>query len=321
MKIVHVARFGGAEELQLIERETPVAGPGQILVDVKASGINFADVMARGGHYPGIKSAPFDPGFEVAGVVSGVGDGVSGFQIGDRAIGLVASGGYATHAILEAATALPLPENLDFAPATALLIQGLTAYFLLETAGLKVGETVLIPSAAGGVGSLAVQIAKLKGAGTVIGLASPTKHERVTALGTDAVFDYTQPGWSKAVREATQGHGIDIYLDSQGDLEGEGTQTFADQARWMIYGGQAEGAGVLTAQKMWELVFQNVTLRGYTVYSNMGEMKRAWDEMIGWVLAGQLKIHAEDRFSLSDADKAHTAIEARQTTGKVVLEP
>lgn len=105
MKIVHVARFGGSQELQLVERETPVAGPDQLLVEVKASGINFADVMARGGTYPSVPRAPFDPGFEVEGIVLGVGEGVSGFQNGDRVMGLVPGGGYATHAVLDAARA------------------------------------------------------------------------------------------------------------------------------------------------------------------------------------------------------------------------
>jgi len=318
MKIVHVARFGGAEELQLIERETPVAGPNQLLVEVKASGINFADVMARGGAYPGVKSAPFDPGLEVAGVVTGVGEGVAGFENGDRVMGLLLGGGYATHALLDAATAIKVPDALDFAPATALLVQGLTAYFLLEAGSLKPGQSVLIPSAAGGVGSLAVQIAKLKGAGQVIGLASARKHEMVRDLDADAVFDYSQPGWAKSVLDATKGKGVDIYLDSQGDLAGEGVQTLGEKAHWLIFGWQSGNQGALDVGN---LLFRNITLRGYSVYSDMHQIGRALQEMIGWAVSGQLRIESTSRFALADVAQAHRAIETRQTTGKVILEP
>lgn len=318
MKIIHVARFGGVEELQLIERPTPAPGPNQILVENRASGLNFADVMARAGTYPGVRSAPFDPGFEVAGVVAGVGEGVSDFQVGDRVMGMLPGGGYATHALLDAPTAVKLPGDLDFAPATALLVQGLTAYFLLEAGGLGAGDTVLIPSAAGGVGSLATQIARLKGAGKVIGLASPRKHDAVRNLGADAVFDYTQPGWGQQVFDATGGKGVDIYLDSQGDLAGEGVQTLGDKARWLIFGFQSGGQGALD---LGSLIFRNITLRGYTVYSDMHQVGRALSDMIGWTLGGQLQIEVGNRFALAEAAQAHAAIEARGTSGKVVLEP
>jgi NADPH2:quinone reductase len=321
MNIVEFARFGGPEELQLIEVPTPQPGAGQILIEVKASGINFADVMARSGVYPNVRSAPFRPGFEAAGVVTVVGEGVENFAVGDRAMALLRSAGYATHAILEASQAVKLPDTLDFAPATALLVQGLTAYFLLEEGNVGTGKSVLIPSAAGGVGSLAVQIAKLRGAGPIIGLASPRKHEAVKQLGADAVFDYTQPGWSKQVKEATGGRGIDIFLDSQGDVTGEGVDTLADKAMWMVYGGQAQGGGVLDAERLWDLVFRNITLRGYTVFSNAPDFGRALEEMFGWVASGQLIIEAGHRFPLAKAAEAHEAIENRQTTGKVVLEP
>ncbi len=218
MQSIHVEKFGGPDVLQLVEEPNPAPQARQIVVEVKASGINFADIMARDGHYPGVPSAPFRPGFEVAGVVTAWGDGVTGFGGGERVMGLVSGGGYASYAVLNASEAFALPDTLDFASATALLIQGLTAYFLLETGDLRPGGSVLIPGAAGGVGSLAVQIAKLKGAGKVIGLASPAKHALVRSLGADAVIDYTQPGWSKQVVAETGGQGVDIFLDSAGRL-------------------------------------------------------------------------------------------------------
>ena len=319
MQIVEVKQFGGPETLELIEEPTPAPKAGQIVVEVKASGINFADIMAREGHYPAVKEVPFRPGFEVAGVVSQRGDGVQGHQIGERVMGVV-QGGYADYAALDAANAYVLPDGLDFAPATALLIQGLTAYFLLETGHLQAGQTVLIPGAAGGVGSLAVQIAKLKGAGKVIGLASPSKHEFVRSLGADAVFDYTQPGWSKSVKAEAGDAGISVFLDSQGDLGSEAFDTLGEKAHWLVYGGQSGSGSGLNVERLWPLVFKNITLRGYTVYANVADYGRGIAEMMEWAVSGKLKISTQS-FPLADAAKAHEAISARQTTGKVVLEP
>lgn len=321
MKTILVEQFGGPEVLQVVERPDPVAGAGQVLVDVKACGLNFADIMARAGQYPPMSQVPLVPGFEVAGVVAQVGEGVEGFAPGDRVMGMVAGGGYASRAALEASRAVKLPGSLDFAPASALLVQGLTAYFLLEEARLQPGETVLIPSAAGGVGSLAIQIAKLKGAGKVIGLASPGKHERVRELGADFVFDYNVAGWSKFVLEAAGEAGVDVYLDSQGDLAGEGVETLGEGARWMVFGGQASGEGVLTQAKVFEMLFKNITLRGYAVYHNASDFPRALAEMIDWVSSGRLQIESSSRFALEDAAGAHRAVEERRTSGKVVLEP
>lgn len=321
MKTILVEQFGGPEVLQVVERPDPVAQAGQVLVDIQACGLNFADIMARAGQYPPLSEVPLVPGFEVAGVVAEVGEGVEGFSVGDRVMGMMFGGGYTSKAALDAAQAIKLPQELDFAPATALLVQGLTAYFLLEEARLQAGETVLIPSAAGGVGSLAIQIAKLKGAGKVIGLASPSKHGRVRELGADYVFDYNTAGWFKDVLEATGEAGVDVYLDSQGDLSGEGVETLGQGARWMVFGGQASGEGVLSQAKAWEMLFKNITLRGYAVYHNTSDFPRALAEMIGWVSSGQLQIESSSRFALQDAAGAHRAVEERKTSGKVVLEP
>jgi len=168
-----------------------------------------------------------------------------------------------SHAVVDAAMTVPLPDNLGFAPATALLVQGLTAYFLLEKGRLKPGGTVLVPSAAGGVGSLAIQIAKLKGAGKVIGLASPSKHQKVRDYGADDVFDYTQRGWAKLVRDATGGKGVDIFLDSQGDRGGEGPRTLGRGAFWLVFGRQAKGGRALGTKRFLSLIFSGVTIRSY----------------------------------------------------------
>ena len=320
MKVVEVKQFGGPEALQLSEEPTPAPKEGQIVVEVKAAGVNFADILIREGLYPPSASAPVRPGMEVAGVVSQRGDAVQGFQRGTRVMAFVSSGGYADHAVLDTASTYVLPDGLDFAPATALLIQGLTAYFLLETGQLSPGDTVLIPSAAGGVGSMAVQIAKLKGAGKVIGLASPSKHEFVRSLGADAVFDYTQPGWSKSVKVEAGEAGVSVFLDSQGDLESEAFEVLGEKAHWLVYGAQSGSSSGLSVERLRVMQRKNITLRGYNLYANVTEWGRGVEEMLGWATSGTLKIDVT-RFPLTDAAKAHEAISARQTTGKVVLVP
>ncbi len=321
MKFVEVSRFGGSEVLQLKESPDLTPQTGQIVVEVKAAGINFADVMARQGVYPNVKTAPFRPGYEVAGVVTAWGKGVQGFQGGERVMGMLGGmGGYASQVLLNAAEAIRLPDTLDFAPATALLVQGLTAYFLLEAGELEPGKTVLIPGAAGGVGSLAVQIAKLKGAGKVIGLASPAKHDLVRSLGADAALDYTQSGWAQQVLAATNGQGVDIFLDSQGDPAGEGFDALGQKAHWLIFGSQSGKGNALPAEHVWAMVGKNATLRGYNLFGDAAHFGRGLGELIGWATGGKLQISV-DRFPLAEVAHAHDAISNRQTTGKVVLEP
>lgn len=320
MKIVEVQKFGGPEVLQIVEEADALPQAGQVAVEVKASGINFADLLARSGGYPMVTSTPFRPGFEVAGVVTALGEGVEGIREGQHVMALVQGGGYASRILLNAQEVIPLPDSLDLTAATALLVQGLTAYFLLEEAQLQAGQSVLIAGAAGGVGSLAIQIAKLKGAGKVIGLASPAKHERVRSLGADTALDYTQGGWSKQVLEETAGQGIDIYLDAQGDLSSEAFDAFGQKAHWLVYGGQSQSGSGLPAERIWPMVGKNITLRGYSLYGDMARFGPALTELIVWATSGKLQIDVQS-FALEEVVQAHEAISDRKTTGKVVLVP
>lgn len=327
MKAIYMTENGGSEVLKMAERPDLQAGDGQLLIDVRASGINFADLMARQGTYAPAPKPPMTPGLEVAGTVANVGASVQGFVVGDRVMSLLPTGGggYAEQAVVEAQNAVKLPDELDFAPATALLVQGLTAYFLLKEAPLAQGESVLVNAAAGGVGSLAVQIAKLMGAGTVIGTAStPEKRQMVEGLGADVAVDYTQSGWAEKVKAATNGRGVDVFLDATGELDGEGFETLAEGARWMIYGAQSGSFGSLPGERTGVMLFKSLTLRGYILYHSAQDVARlqaALQELIGWTTSGQLKIDSGHRFPLSQAAQAHEAIAARKTTGKVVLEP
>lgn len=321
MKIVQIEKFGGPEVLELIDRPDPSAKAGEMAIDVKACGLNYADLMARAGHYPGVKQTPYCPGFEVAGVVSAVGDGVTNFAVGDKVMGMTfGGGGYCSKAVISSATAAKIPTNIDYGQATALLVQGLTALFLLEEAQFKPGRSLLIPSAAGGVGSILVQLAKSKGAGKIIGLASPNKHAQVKKLGADAVIDYTKPYWSKEVLKATDGKGIDIYMDSQGDLAGEGFALLSDGAHWMIYGAQTESTNALPGTALWTILGRNITVRGYTLYSSQRDFARGLQELVDLTANGKLEL-AVQSYPLTKAALAHAEIANRKTSGKVVLVP
>lgn len=326
MRVIEVKQFGGPEVLEVVEKPRPEPGGGEVLVKVAAAGINFADLQARAGKYPPGPKPPFVPGMEVAGVVESVGSGVTHVAPGDRVFGMAISGGYAEYAVVPAPQTIPLPDGIDFAAATALLVQGLTAYFLLEDAPLRAGESVLVNASAGGVGSLAVQIARLKGAGVVVGTASTDDKRRFVTeeLGATVAVDYTKAGWAQAARDATNGNGVDVFLDATGDVAGEGYDALADGGRWVFYGAQSGGISALAGERIGQMLFKGQSLIGYTLYRTMGnsaKIERALRELLGWTVSGQIKIVASDRFPLADAAKAHEAIAARKTSGKVVLEP
>ena len=320
MKYIEASQFGGPEVLQLKEKQTPHPGEGTLLVEVKAAGINYADVMARSGFYPSVKKAPFAPGFEIAGVVSEVGSGVDGFKVGDHVAAItLAGGGYATHVVIPAATAIPLPPELDPALGVAILVQGLTALLVLEEARVKANDTVLISAAAGGVGSIAVQIAKAKNV-KVIGLASASKLELVRSLGAEHVLDYNQPGWSSAALEILGGHGAQAYLDSEGDLATEAFRLLGHGAQWIIFGVRSPGQKPMPVDYLWPMIQKSITLRGFNLEGSLQHVPRALGDLFGWLADGTEKIEV-NKYPLEDAAAVHELFAARKTTGKIVLVP
>ena len=206
MRQVQFGHFGGPEVLETVEKPTPTPGHGQVLVRVRAAGVNFAETLMRQNRYAVTPELPAIPGTEVAGIVERLGDGVGGLTIGARiAVPLFATGsvvgGYTDHVVVDRGLVVPLPDTLSFEAATALMIQGLTALYLPKQISPK-GKTVLVNAAAGGVGSLLVQLAKRAGAKAVIAAASSAKKlDFARALGADAGLDYTKPGWVMVTRQ------------------------------------------------------------------------------------------------------------------------
>jgi NADPH:quinone reductase len=254
VRYVEARKFGGPEVLAVIEKETPKPGDGMLLVEVQAAGINYADVLARSGQYPAITKAPFALGFEIAGLVQEVGENAEGFKVGDPVAALtLTGGGYASHVLVPAATAIPFPKQLDPALAAGVLLQGLTAHILLDRAQVKDGDAVMVAAAAGGVGGLAVQLAKLRGA-RVVALASGSKFELLKRLGADHVFDYGKPGWSDKALEVTRPQGVQVYLDSVGDLATEAFSLLGQFARWIVYGARGGKQNALPADALGAMI-------------------------------------------------------------------
>ena len=319
MKYVEASKFGGPEVLRVVEKETPRPGDGMLLVEVKAAGINYADLMARSGSYPTISKAPFTLGFEIAGVVREVGKGVDGFKVGDSVAAITPGGGYASHIVIPIATAIRFPNQVDPALAAAVLVQGLTAYLLIEQAQVKNGDVVLIAAAAGGVGGLAVQLAKARGA-KVIGLASASKVELVKRLGADHVFDYGKAGWSREAFDATRPQGVQVFLDSIGDLASEALPLLSPFGRWIIFGVRTDKHNGLPAEALWPMIGKNLSIIGFNLEGNLHHVPHAVEELFKFVIDGMVKVEIM-KYPLSDASVVHTLFEQRKTTGKVVLIP
>lgn len=322
MKAVRVHENGGPEVLTLEEVPTPKPQAGEILIKVASVGINYADLMQRAGAYPLPGGLPAILGFEVAGTVAALGDGVSGPAVGTRVIaGLGGGGGYAEYAVAPAITVFPIPDSLGYSEATGLFVQGLTAYSLLHDVGrLQPGETVLVHSAAGGVGSLAVQLARLLGAGRVIGTASTSgKLDFIRGLGADAAVDYSAADWTEAVQRATDGQGAHIILDAVGGEVGARSLDVLGQGGRLVVYGAASGAPTMVAAQ--QLSFKAQSVLGYSMGAGTPpeQLAAGMRALLGFVAEGQLQVAVGHSYPLAQAALAHQAMAERKTTGKVVL--
>ena len=238
MRAIRIHEIGGPEVMHLEEIETPTPKEGEVLVKVAAAGINYGDIAQRQGTYLTRTRPPTTLGMELAGTVAALGPGVSGPAEGTRVAGL-GEGAYAEYALAQAHLLFPIPPHLDVAHAAAFPVQGITAYQLLrESAHLQPGESVLVQAAAGGVGTLAVQLAKLMGAGTIIGTASTTsKLDVVRRLGADVTMNYSEENWVERVKQATQGRGADIILEMVGgEIAEQSLQCLAPYGRMVVFG-------------------------------------------------------------------------------------
>ncbi|MEW8971402.1 NADPH:quinone oxidoreductase family protein [Mesobacillus jeotgali] len=324
MKAIQLKEYGGPEVLQVVELERPVPKGHQVLIEIHAIGVNYADTARREGQYVVPTKLPFIPGAEVAGVVVETGESVTNVQAGDRVVTLIESGGYAEFALADSRGLIPLQDKMEFEQAVALPLQGLSAYHILKTMGrLEAGETVLVHAAAGGVGTLAVQLAKLSGASKVIATAS-TEDKLVLAadMGADVLINYTEEGWEEKVLEATEGKGVDVALEmAGGEIFNKTLKCLATFGRLVIYG---VASGEQSRFYPSSLMARNQSVIGFFLPQIMRKpalIQSSMAEMLGYLSKGQLKLTIGGVFSLEEAAEVHRLLQSRQTKGKLILKP
>jgi NADPH:quinone reductase len=324
MKVVQFTKYGDPEVLEIVEMERPVPTGRRVLIKVEAIGVNYADTARREGHYVIPTPLPFIPGAEVAGVVSEVGEDVTSVHIGQRVVALIESGGYAEYVNVDESGVIPIPDELDFQQAVALPVQGLSAYHILKTMGrLEEGETVLIHAAAGGVGTLAVQLAKIFHAGNIIATAS-TEEKRALAkqLGADAAIDYTKEGWKDEVLEYTNGKGVDVALEmAGGDIFHQTLDCLAPFGRLVIYG---VASGQFTRMNPARLMGKNLSVIGFFLPQIMRKSElyqQSLQELLTYVQTGKLILAIGGVYPLEQAAEVHRLLQSRKTHGKLILVP
>jgi NADPH:quinone reductase-like Zn-dependent oxidoreductase len=332
MRAVVITKRGGPEVLQVQERPEPVGEPGKVLVDVRAAGVNFADTMARVGMYPDAPKLPAVVGYEVAGTVAELGEGVEGLAVGDRVMAGTRFGGYAERVVVAASDVVPLPDRLSFEQGAAIPVNYSTAWAgLIRYGSLEEGERVLIHAAAGGVGIAATQIAKRHG-GEVYGTASAAKHDAIRALGVDVALDYRQDGWERGLPQ------FDLVMDAVGG------SSFRTSYKLLAPGGRlvAFGASSLMSGEKRNPI---AALRGvvrmprFNLIKQMGSSKAViglnmltlWDSagtLEPWIRAlsglmedGTIEPVVAEALPFDRAPEAHRILGERRNVGKVVLVP
>ncbi|MEU6666570.1 zinc-binding dehydrogenase [Streptomyces sp. NPDC046727] len=323
MHAVRLYAFGPAENLTYEEVPDPVPGPGQVRIAVAAAGVHLLDAALREGHQgplPEPPSLPTVPGREVAGVVDALGDGVPGNWLGRRVVAHLgtAPGGYAERAVTEVERLHDVPETLDLAAAVAMIGTGRTTLGITQFAEPGPDDVVVVPAAAGGIGTLLVQYAKNAGA-AVIGLAGgPEKTARVRANGADLAVDYTGPDWPAEVRAHLGGRAATIVYDGVGgDVARQAVALLGPGGRHLVFGWSAEGIGEGRAYLV-EGVSESVL--GPEMLRRAGGLRALELRALAEAARGRLR-PAVTRFPLARAADAHRALERRGTVGKVVLEP
>jgi NADPH2:quinone reductase len=311
---------GGPEVLKPTEIARPEPGPGQILVRVAAAGINFIETYQRQGLYT--MSFPFTPGAEASGVVAAVGEGVADFAEGDRVATAEGTATYAEYALIDADKALPIPEGVDLLTAAALPLQGMTAHYLVNsTFRVEPGQTVLLHAGAGGVGLLMIQLLKAKGARVITTVSNDAKAELASGAGADHVIRYD--GFPEQVRELTGGAGVDVVYDGVGRDTFDGSlKSLRIRGMLVLFGAASGPVPPVDPQRLnagGSLFLTRPTLAHHLL--NAAERRWRSSEVFGAVADGSLNVRIGAQFPLWEAAAAHTALEGRATTGKVLLVP
>jgi NADPH2:quinone reductase len=323
MKAIAIREPGGPEVLNLIEADMPIAGPGEILVAVRAAGVNRPDVAQRLGRYPVPADANPLPGLEIAGTVAALGENVSGFAIGDAVMSLTHGGGYAAYCTVDARQALTIPNGFDFAEAAAMPEVGFTVEFnMVMRAGLGEGETVLIHGGSSGIGSHAIARARSLGALPIITAGSDEKCTYCLAQGAEHAFNYRTTDWEEQVIAVTGGKGVDVILDMvAGDYTSRNLNCLADDGRYALI--SLQGGREVTIN-LNSILRRRLTLTGSTLRPLPPARKaviadKLRTDVLPLLAKGKLRPHIHSTFPLEQAADAHRMMEKGAHLGKIVL--
>ncbi|HVR48224.1 MAG TPA: NADPH:quinone oxidoreductase family protein [Pseudorhodoferax sp.] len=322
MRAVLCKRHGPPSSLVVEDVASPVAGPGQVLVAVKACGVNFPDTLIIQGQYQFKPDLPFSPGGEVAGIVQAVGAGVTAFRAGDRVVAATTWGGYAEEVVAEAARTLPMPEGMDFATAAGfVLTYGTSHHALKDRADLRPGETLLVLGAAGGVGLAAVELGKAMGARVIAAASSVDKLAVCQAHGADELIDYSNEDLRARIKAMTDGKGVDVVYDPVGgDYSEPALRSMAWRGRFLVVG---FAAGRIPSLPLNLPLLKGCAIVGvfWGAFTRNEPQRNAENlqELVRWAAEGRLRPHISARYPLERvADALHDLMQ-RRAQGKVVL--
>jgi NADPH:quinone reductase len=322
MKAIRIHAVGGADVLRYEDVPQPTPAHGQVLIRIEAAGVNFIDVYYRTGVYPA--QLPFTPGQEAAGVVTAVGSGVNAtdVKVGDRVAYTGVQGAYAEFAAVPASDVIRLPDGVSSETGAAVMLQGMTAHYLAtSTYPLKPGDTCLVHAAAGGVGLLLCQMAKMRGARVIGTVSTPAKAELARAAGASDVIMYTELDFEAEVKRLTSGAGVQVVYDSVGKTTFDKSLNCLVRRGMMVLFGASSGPvppfDPQVLNRKGALFLTRPSLGHYAV--TRAELVERAGDVLSWVQRGQLRVRIGREFPLGEAAEAHRQLEGRLTTGKVVL--
>jgi len=322
MKAVRIHTPGGPEALRYEDVPDPTPKPGHAVVKVDAAGLNYIDVYYRSGLYK--TELPMTLGMEAGGTVTAVGPDVTQVKAGDKVAYTGVPGAYAEYALVPVDRLVVMPAGLSAKQGAAAMLQGMTAHYLAcSTWPLKPGEACLVHAAAGGVGLLLCQIAKMRGARVIGTVSTEDKAKLAREAGADEVILYTRQDFAEEVKRLTGGKGLQVVYDSVGkDTFDKGFACLAPRGMMALYGQSSGPIGAFDVGKLaagGSLFLTRPSLVSYT--ATRAELEQRAADVLGWIRDGKLKVRMEFEFPLKDASEAHRALEGRRTTGKVLLVP
>ena len=322
MQAIQVSKVGGPEVLTPVDVPAPSPKPNEALVQIKAAGVNFIDVYFREGRYP--TELPFINGQEAAGVVTEVGSEVTTLQPGDRVAYSSRLGSYAEYATVPADRLVKIPDELDFEQAAAAMLQGMTAHYLLHSSyPLQKGQTALIHAAAGGVGSLLVQMAKTIGGRVIATAGTPEKAQLARDAGADECIVYTEADFETETKRLTNNEGVHVVYDGVGKATFDKDLNVLRPRGYLVLFGGSSGAvppfDLIKLSQKGSLFITRPTLGHYT--ATREELEWRAGDVLGSIARGELKLRIHKAYPLADAAQAHRDLEGRKTTGKLLLKP